>query len=250
MPTTQPAQATRWDILEPRVLLARMGLDYSFGTAGLAQINAGVFVAPLSDGEAVAVSPSEAVRISADGTIDGAFFDQGFLQAGLARLDWIASSAVVSGSRLYIAGVPRSRQANETFDSDTVFVRALNLADGSLVDSFGDHGFMEVVITSLTPGDTVYHADLPSIAATADGGFVFTVAQRSRSAAGDEHSAVTLYKSDARGRLSHTFGGNGEVVVPSQHDEDLAFATANGLALDAYATASNRKRSSSSGVRV
>jgi Ca2+-binding RTX toxin-like protein len=203
------------ETLETRVLMARMGLDYSFGDAGLAQVDASVLVASLSGGKVLAVNGAAATRLNADGSVDNTFFDAGGVQASFGKLNWAASSAVVSGDRLYIAGVSRSRQTNATFDSDTVFIRALNLADGSKVDSFGEHGFVEIVITALTAGDAVYSIAAPSIAAIAGGGFVITVGHHSRSAGAVKHEALTLYKSDDRGRLSHTFGGNGEVIVPN-----------------------------------
>jgi Ca2+-binding RTX toxin-like protein len=203
-------------------LLAHVGLDLDFGDNGRGLADATLLVSPLSDGKVLAVGKKRVTRLNADGSIDGSFFDAGGAQAALGKMDWVAGDAVVSGDRLYVAGVLKPREFSDLFSGNVVFVRALNLTDGSVVDSFGEHGFMTTVIGSLAPGAAVYSVTTPFLDATADGGFAFAVAQRNRTAANVQNGAVTLYRVNARGRFNFSFGGgDGEVVVEQGRESNI-----------------------------
>lgn len=205
----------RIERLETRTMLAHVGVDYTFGSNGVAAADASLLVSSLPDDKVLAVGATLAKRLNADGSIDPSFTDAGGAQAALGKMNWTPSSAVVSGGRLYVAGLVVPRDLSSGIPTNTVFIRAVNLVDGSKVDSFGDHGFATIVITSLIPGLPMGALNYPSIAVTPDGGLAIAVAQ---SPNGGNDGAVTLYRCDARGRLSHTFGGNGEVVVDQGDD--------------------------------
>jgi len=157
--------------LECRTLLTHVGLDLDFGDDGRGEADATLLVSSLSDGRVLAVGKKRVTRLNADGLIDASFFDAGGAQAALGKMDWVAGDAVVSGDRLYVAGVLKPRAFSNLFSGNVVFVRALNLSDGSVVDSFGDHGFMTTVIGSTKPGAFVYSVTTPFLDATSDGGF-------------------------------------------------------------------------------
>jgi hypothetical protein len=137
--------------LETRTMLAYVGMDFTFGSNGVADADASLLVSALPDGQVLAVGATLAQRLNADGSIDPAFADAGGAQAALGKMNWIPSTAVVSGERLYVAGLVVPRDLSSGTPTNTVFVRAVNVADGAKVDSFGDHGFATIVITSLIP---------------------------------------------------------------------------------------------------
>src|SRR4051812_43758857 len=93
------------EALEPRRLLAHVGLDLNFGDVGRAEANGSLLVTALPGGKTLAGSTTRATRLNADGSVDESFFDEGGAQAAQGKMKWIAGDAVVSGDRLYIAGV-------------------------------------------------------------------------------------------------------------------------------------------------
>jgi Ca2+-binding RTX toxin-like protein len=198
--------------METRTLLAHIGLDAAFGDEGLAVADASVFIAALDGGKTIAVGGDGATRLNPNGSIDPTFFDEGAAQAALGKMKWTIGDALVSGERLYLSGVVRPRKPDLSINSDVVFIRALNLSDGSNVEGFGDHGLLAVRITSILPGPTVTVVTRPSLALAPDGGIVFAVGQGTLDGT-YRSKGVALYRSDARGRLSRTFGGSGMVPV-------------------------------------
>jgi uncharacterized delta-60 repeat protein len=206
-------------------MLAHIGIDLGFGENGLAPVDASVFMSPLADGKILAVGPSEVVRLNADGSIDQTFFDEGGAQAKLGKMNWLAGSAVISGQRVYVGGILESRDPSAAVRSEVTFVRALNLADGSIDESFGAGGFATAHITPVVAGSTPSSIRGPDLALLPGGGLVFTVTHEARD---EDHWAITMYKYEPTGRFDLSFGGSGEVIVRAER-----FASVTSIATDA-----------------
>src|SRR5688572_33381226 len=114
--------------LEHRVLLAHVGLDPGFGDNGVAPVAATTFISEVPGGKIIAVDGDQAVRLNPDGTLDPTFADA---HASDTRT---ATDASIGGERLFIGGY------TSQVGSPAVFVRALQLSDGSADTSFGDGG--------------------------------------------------------------------------------------------------------------
>jgi Ca2+-binding RTX toxin-like protein len=212
-------------VLETRVLLAHIGVDWTFGASGLAPVDASVFVSPLAEGKILAVGAAAVSRLTAGGVVDDSFMDAGGAQAALGRMNWVGSTAIVTGERLYVGGSVRSRVAGSAVASDTVFIRAANLSDGSKVDSFGDHGFAALRVPPAEAGTFIADVRLASMSALPDGSVVFTVVQYMHDIATgkDTTMATTMYKIDASGQFDDAFGGTGEVLLRAEKGVDAAF---------------------------
>src|SRR5688500_11378444 len=140
--------------LERRVLLAHIGPDLNFGGLGFAQADAELLVAPQAGGkilvagydQANGVGTSRVARLNADGSIDTTF------TPGPAPADEIGvAQAIVIGQRLLIVSVARAEQTPPA--PLTLLVRALDIADGSPDETFGDAGIVRITPEAPDPAD-------------------------------------------------------------------------------------------------
>jgi uncharacterized delta-60 repeat protein len=206
--------------LEPRRLLASIGIDLHYGGNGEAPAGGSILLTTLPDGKVLTAaqggesSAYRVTRLNPDGTVDPSFNDA--LADGSH-----GSRAVISGGRVIVA-----RERGEDFE-----LCAIRLTDGSADSAYGDGGG----IATFTPGPvlplyTLDEATITSMIATSDGGVLIGVYQQLSRAGGDNPERDVLYKFDAQGNPDASFGDHGGMeppVVGHRPDDGYPYLTAH-----------------------